>query len=45
MEEPGKSLDVTDTSSDTMDNDSPSADLGLLIDTTEGYEASEKKFE
>ncbi|KAF4435613.1 ankyrin 1 [Fusarium acutatum] len=45
MEEPGKSLDVTDTSSDTMDNDSPSADLGLLIDTTEGYEASEKKFD
>ncbi|KAG5802751.1 hypothetical protein H9Q74_012333 [Fusarium xylarioides] len=45
MEEPEKSLDVTETSSDTMDNDSPSADLDLSIDTTEEYETSEKKFD
>ncbi|KAG4254421.1 hypothetical protein FPRO03_06761 [Fusarium proliferatum] len=45
MEEPEKSLDVTETSSDTMDNDSPSADLSLSIDTTEEYEKSERKFD
>ncbi|KAF4499814.1 ankyrin 1 [Fusarium agapanthi] len=47
MEEPEKSLDITEMSSDTTDNDShsPSADLGISIDTTEEYEASEKKFD
>lgn len=45
MEEPEKSLDVTETSSVTMDNDSPSADLSLSIDTTEEYETTERKFE
>ncbi|KAF5630512.1 ankyrin 1 [Fusarium sp. NRRL 52700] len=45
MEQEERSLDATETSSNTMDNDSPSADLGLSIDTTEGYEASERKFD
>ncbi|KAI1033523.1 hypothetical protein LB503_008640 [Fusarium chuoi] len=45
MEEPEKSLDVTETSSVTMDNDSPSADLSLSIDTTEEYETTERKFD
>ncbi|KAL9562989.1 hypothetical protein ACKAV7_012731 [Fusarium commune] len=45
MEQEERSLDATATSSNTRDNDSPSADLGLLIDTTEEYEASEKKFD
>ncbi|KAH7473314.1 hypothetical protein FOMA001_g12560 [Fusarium oxysporum f. sp. matthiolae] len=45
MEQEERSLDAMETSSNTMDNDSPSADLGLSIDTTEEYEASEKKFD
>ncbi|KAF5680495.1 ankyrin 1 [Fusarium circinatum] len=45
MEEPEKSLDTTEMSSDTTDNDSPPADFGLSIDTTEGYDASEEKFD
>lgn len=45
MEDPERSLDVTETSSITMDNDSPSPDLSLSIDTTEEYEKSERKFE
>jgi hypothetical protein len=45
MEQEERSVDATETSSNTVDNDSPSSDLGLLIDSTEGYEASEKKLE
>ncbi|EWZ35178.1 hypothetical protein FOZG_11211 [Fusarium oxysporum Fo47] len=45
MEQEERSLNATETSSNTMDNESPSADLGLSIDTTEEYEASEKKFD
>ncbi|KAG9497118.1 hypothetical protein J7337_011910 [Fusarium musae] len=45
MEQEERSFDATETSSNTVDNDSPSSDLGLLIDSTEGYEASEKKFD
>ncbi|KLP12329.1 ankyrin 1 [Fusarium fujikuroi] len=45
MEDPERSLDVTETSSVTMDNDSPSPDLSLSIDTTEEYETTERKFD
>ncbi|KAG5747480.1 hypothetical protein H9Q70_009843 [Fusarium xylarioides] len=45
MEQEERSFDATATSSDTMDNDSSSADLGLSVDATDGYEASEKKFD
>nr|RBR01853.1 hypothetical protein FVER53263_11220 [Fusarium verticillioides] len=45
MEQEERSVDATETSSNTVDNDSPSSDLGLLIDSTEGYKASEKKFD
>ncbi|KAF5601075.1 ankyrin 1 [Fusarium pseudocircinatum] len=45
MEQEERSLDATETSSNTVDNDSPSSDLGPLIHSTEGYEASEKKFD
>ncbi|KAF5722036.1 ankyrin 1 [Fusarium mundagurra] len=45
MSQEERSPDATETSSNTVDNDSPSSDLGLLIDATEGYEASEKKFD
>ncbi|KAF5691387.1 ankyrin protein 1 [Fusarium denticulatum] len=45
MEQEERSLDATETSSNTVDNDSPSSDLGPLVDSTEGYEASEKKFD
>ncbi|KAF4956060.1 hypothetical protein FGADI_4085 [Fusarium gaditjirri] len=45
MEQEERSPDATKTSSNTMDNDSPPADLGLSVDTTEEYQASEEKFD